>query len=149
MRHSKSWIYQTYVAFSASILGMAYAIYSSPLTDSTKVWMGMCYLFAISTTLTLSKTLRDVHEDTFGDKLNPLWMFQSWLFFLIAVGGFVWGLYYLPFDQTAKVMIGVVMLFGLSASSAFAKTVRDVQELERNATTKAIGPGDHPSIRPS
>lgn len=145
MQHSKSWIYQTYIAFLASIGGMGWCIYDSPLRDDTKVWMGLCFLFAVSSTLTLSKTLRDIHIDE--DKVSPLWVFQSWIAFLVSLSGFGWGLYHLPFVRQAKVMMGIILLFGISSAAAFAKTVRDVQELEES-TTKANGHLDHPSSHP-
>jgi len=62
-QHTKSWIFQTWVAFAASLGGMSWAIYTLPaVSNNTKIFMGLCLLFAVSSSLALAKTMRDTHE---------------------------------------------------------------------------------------
>lgn len=130
--HSSAWVMQVWVAFAISLGGMGWCITDSPLDYNVKIWMGIGFLFAVSSTLTLSKTLRDVHEN--NDQYTKVWMIQVFVAFFVSVSGFAWGLYTLPFHSNIKVMMGLIAIFSLSSSSALAKTARDQENAKQQRT---------------
>lgn len=60
--HSPAWVFQTWIAFSSAILTTTLGILFLPVDYWTKGFMGMGLLFTVGSTLSLAKTLRDVHE---------------------------------------------------------------------------------------
>jgi hypothetical protein len=60
--HSQAWIAQTWVAFVVSILATGVGIYHTPVDNWIKGYLTMGLLFSIGSTVSLSKTIRDVHE---------------------------------------------------------------------------------------
>ncbi len=61
-RDSDAWIFQTWVAFVASVIMLSLGIYFAPIDLIIKGYFGMGLLFVISSTFTLAKTIRDKHE---------------------------------------------------------------------------------------
>ncbi len=60
--HSGAWIAQTWISFVASLGTTAIGILYLPVDIWVKAFLGMGLLFAVGSTISLSKTLRDVHE---------------------------------------------------------------------------------------
>jgi hypothetical protein len=60
--HSTAWIAQVWIAFGvstgAAALGLAYL----PVDPWTRAFLAVSFLMAVSSSISLSKTLRDVHE---------------------------------------------------------------------------------------
>jgi hypothetical protein len=60
--HTSAWIFQTWASFivatSATTIGILYL----PVDHWIKGYLGMGMLFSIGSTISLSKTVRDVHE---------------------------------------------------------------------------------------
>ena len=60
--HSSAWIFQTWLAFILSITATSLGIFFLPVNVWIKAYMGTGLLFSISSTISLSKTQRDLHE---------------------------------------------------------------------------------------
>jgi len=64
--HSASWVTFTYVSFGAALLMVAIGIFFLPLDVWIKGYLAMGVVLLIQSCITLTKTMRDVHE---GEKL--------------------------------------------------------------------------------
>ncbi len=60
--NSKGWLFFVKCSFAIALLATAAGIVFTPTNWLIKGYMGICALFLVSTTITLSKTLRDEHE---------------------------------------------------------------------------------------
>lgn len=60
--HTNAWIAQTWISFTASIAATAIGIFYMPVNPWMKGYLGMGTLFSIGSTISLSKTIRDVEE---------------------------------------------------------------------------------------
>jgi hypothetical protein len=64
--HSSAWVVQVWLSFVLSVSATSIGIFYLPVSDWIKGYLGMGLLFSIGSTISLSKTVRDVHE---SDKL--------------------------------------------------------------------------------
>jgi len=64
--HSASWVTFTYLSFGAALLMVAAGIFFLPLDVWIKGYLAMGVVLLIQSCITLTKTMRDVHE---GEKL--------------------------------------------------------------------------------
>jgi hypothetical protein len=60
--HSSAWIAQAWISFIVSSCAMTIGILYLPVDNWIKGYLGMGYLFAVGSTISLSKTVRDLHE---------------------------------------------------------------------------------------
>lgn len=60
--HSQAWIFQAWVSFIVSSSAMAVGILYLPVDGWVKGYLGMGFLFSVGSTISLSKTVRDIHE---------------------------------------------------------------------------------------
>ncbi len=60
--NSASWLFFVKVSFAVALLATGVGIVFAPTDLLVKGYMAICALFLVSTTITLSKTLRDEHE---------------------------------------------------------------------------------------
>jgi len=60
--HTAAWVFQTWAAFVLSTLGMTLGIIYLPVNIWVKSYLGMGLAFTVSSTISLSKTVRDEHE---------------------------------------------------------------------------------------
>ncbi|MAY70736.1 MAG: hypothetical protein CME82_04670 [Halomonas sp.] len=60
--NSSGWLFFVKVTFAVALIAMAVGIVMAPIDLLVKGYLGVCSLFLVSTTITLSKTLRDDHE---------------------------------------------------------------------------------------
>ncbi|ATB44174.1 hypothetical protein CYFUS_009656 [Cystobacter fuscus] len=60
--HSGAWVIQTWVSFILSVAVTAVGIYHLPVDGWQKAFLSMGLLFTVGSTFTLSKTVRDQHE---------------------------------------------------------------------------------------
>jgi hypothetical protein len=60
--HSSAWIAQTWISFVASIGATTIGLLIMPVNFWMKGYMGMGLLFSVGSTISLSKTIRDVEE---------------------------------------------------------------------------------------
>jgi hypothetical protein len=60
--HSGAWVIQTWMSFILSVAVTALGIYHLPVDGWQKAFLGMGLLFTVGSTFTLSKTVRDQHE---------------------------------------------------------------------------------------
>lgn len=60
--HSGAWIAQVWLSFGISIVVTALGIWNLPCDIWIKSFLGMGLLFTVGSSLSLAKTLRDVHE---------------------------------------------------------------------------------------
>ena len=60
--HSSAWVFQTWVSFILSISATTIGIIYLPVDGWTKGFMGMGLAFSIGSTISLTKTQRDLHE---------------------------------------------------------------------------------------
>ncbi len=60
--HSAAWIFQAWASFIVSITATSIGIIYLPVDGWTKGFMGMGLAFSVGSTISLSKTQRDIHE---------------------------------------------------------------------------------------
>lgn len=60
--HSSAWVIQTWVSFVVSISATSIGILYLPNNNWIKGYLGMGLLFSIGSTISLTKTQRDLHE---------------------------------------------------------------------------------------
>lgn len=64
-QHGTAWVVQSWAAFVISVTATTIGVMNLP-NDSSNAWvkgyLGMGLLFTVSSTLSLAKTVRDVHE---------------------------------------------------------------------------------------
>ena len=60
--NSSGWIFFVKASFAIALLATGAGVIFSPTDLLVKGYLGVCSLFLVSTTITLSKTLRDDHE---------------------------------------------------------------------------------------
>lgn len=65
--HSSAWIIQTWLSFVISISATTIGIVYLPVNPWVKSFMGMGLAFSVGSTISLTKTQRDIHE---GKKLT-------------------------------------------------------------------------------
>ena len=61
-KDTPAWIMQVWAAFIISTVGTGVGIFYLEGNSWQKAFVGMGYVFSISSTITLSKTIRDNHE---------------------------------------------------------------------------------------
>ena len=65
--HSSAWVIQTWLSFVISISATTIGIVYLPVNPWVKSFMGMGLAFSVGSTISLTKTQRDLHE---GKKLT-------------------------------------------------------------------------------
>ncbi|WP_036479649.1 YiaA/YiaB family inner membrane protein [Myxosarcina sp. GI1] len=60
--HSSAWVIQTWLSFMISISATAIGIIYLPVNGWVKGYMGMGLVFTIGSTISLTKTQRDLYE---------------------------------------------------------------------------------------
>lgn len=60
--HSSAWVTFTYVSFGCSLFMVAIGIYFLPLEPWVKGYLAMGVVLLIQSCITMTKTMRDVHE---------------------------------------------------------------------------------------
>ncbi|MDJ0689796.1 MAG: YiaA/YiaB family inner membrane protein [Xenococcaceae cyanobacterium MO_188.B32] len=65
--HSSAWVIQTWLSFVVSLTATTIGIIYLPVDAWTKGFMGMGLAFSVTSTISLTKTQRDLHE---GKKLT-------------------------------------------------------------------------------
>ncbi len=60
--HTNAWITQTWISFFLSIAATSIGILYLPVNPWVKGYLGMGFMFSIGSTVSLSKTIRDVDE---------------------------------------------------------------------------------------
>lgn len=65
--HSSAWVVQTWLSFVISISATAIGIFCLPVNGWIKGFMGMGLTFTVGSTISLTKTQRDIYE---GKKLT-------------------------------------------------------------------------------
>ncbi|MGY6530932.1 MAG: YiaA/YiaB family inner membrane protein [Cyanobacterium sp.] len=62
--HSSAWVIQTWLSFIISVSVTSIGIFYMPVDSWIKAFMGMGLLFSIGSTVSLTKTQRDLHESS-------------------------------------------------------------------------------------
>ncbi len=65
--HSSAWVFQTWLSFIFSLSATTIGIIYLPVDTWTKGFMGMGLAFSVGSTISLTKTQRDIHE---GQRLS-------------------------------------------------------------------------------
>ena len=60
--HSPAWVVQSWVSFAVSVLATALGIYCLPDDGWVKGFLAMGLLFTVGASLSLAKTVRDLHD---------------------------------------------------------------------------------------
>ena len=61
-QHSAAWVTFTYISFAASCFMVGIGIWLLPLELSIKGYLTMGFLMLIQSCITMTKTMRDMHE---------------------------------------------------------------------------------------
>lgn len=62
--HSAAWVVQSWLSFAISVTATALGIYCLPDDGWVKGFLAMGLLFTVGSSLSLAKTVRDLHEGT-------------------------------------------------------------------------------------
>jgi hypothetical protein len=62
--HSNGWIAQVWLSFVISVSATAIGIFYLPLDPWVKGYLAMGLMFSVGSTVSLSKTTRDIHESS-------------------------------------------------------------------------------------
>lgn len=65
---------------------------------------------------------------------TAIWMAQTWISFVVAVGSMAVGIAYLPVDSWMRSFLGIGLLFCIGSCFSLAKTMRDEHEAKRFLT---------------
>ncbi len=60
--HSSAWVTFTQLNFGLTLSAMAFAVWAMPVDAWIRAFMGLGLLALVGATITMSKTIRDVHE---------------------------------------------------------------------------------------
>jgi len=60
--HSPAWVVQSWLSFGVSVLATALGIYALPDDGWVKGFLAMGLLFTVGSSLSLAKTVRDLHD---------------------------------------------------------------------------------------
>jgi hypothetical protein len=60
--HSSAWVVQTWISFTLAATATALGILYLPVNSWVKGYLGMGFIFSIGSTISLSKTIRDIDE---------------------------------------------------------------------------------------
>jgi hypothetical protein len=66
IQHSAAWVTFTYISFAVSLFMVAVGIFFLPLDPWVKGYLAMGTVLLVQSCVTLTKTMRDVHE---GDRM--------------------------------------------------------------------------------
>jgi hypothetical protein len=116
---------QTWLAFLAAVGVSIFGVLAAPGDIWTKGYLFMALAFVLSSTFTLSKTLRD---NRFRKADTSQWVMQVWLAFLLASGLSLFGVMNIPGEPIYKAFGLMSLLFSVTASFTLAKTIRDNHE---------------------
>ena len=61
-KHSAAWIAQSWISFFIAILSTTWGILYLPMDGWAKGYMALSFAFTVSSTISVSKTTRDMHE---------------------------------------------------------------------------------------
>lgn len=61
-KHSTAWIAQSWISFLVAILSSTWGILYLPMDGWAKGYMALSFAFSVSSTISVSKTTRDMHE---------------------------------------------------------------------------------------
>ncbi len=62
--HSPGWVAQVWIAFGISTTSAAIGLVYLPVDPWVRAFLAISFLMAISSSISLSKTLRDIHESS-------------------------------------------------------------------------------------
>ena len=60
--HSPAWVVQSWLSFAVSVLATALGVYALPDGGWVKGFLAMGLLFTVGSSLSLAKTVRDLHD---------------------------------------------------------------------------------------
>ena len=124
-KDTTQWILQSWASFIIALVAATFGVYRLPLEGWGKWFMIFGIFATLSSSFTLSKTLRD-NKDKQQD--TSQWILQVWVSFFICLIFTFGGLWNLVADWWVKAYVGVSFLFALSSTFTLAKTIRDNQE---------------------
>ena len=131
-----AWVLQVWASFFIALLAAVLGIFYLPVEPWVKGYAAMGLFFTLGSTFTLAKTIRDNRD---GQVDTSAWIFVSWVSFVVAILLMGTGIVYLPADLWIKGYMAVGVLFALTATFTLAKTVRDNDEVRRQAASGGVG----------
>ena len=130
-RDTSAWIMQTWIFFGLALLFSTYGVFTLAIDGWAKGFILFGIFSSISTSFTLSKTIRD-NKDKQVDTSS--WIMQTWITFGISILMTAGGLYNMVATPETKMFIVVSFLFVLSSVFTLAKTIRDNDEADKPTT---------------
>lgn len=128
-RDTAAWRWQVWISFGLAALLAASGLVVLPGTDIDRAFMGMGYVFSVSSAFALAKAVRDRESNPDGD--SPLWKLVVGAGFVAAMALTAWGLTRLAIHPVWKAYLAVSWLFLISSVFTLAKTLRDAHEADR------------------
>lgn len=128
-RDTRAWRIQVWLSFLLAVLLCAGGLAWLPGQDLDRAFMVMGYLFSLSSTFVLAKTVRDRAAHLAG--ATPMWNVVVWSSFGLAFLLTGWGLLRMNIDTTWKAYLMVAWMYLVSSAFTLAKTLRDADEQAR------------------
>lgn len=126
-RDTSSWIIQTWAAFAIAVFLCVVALWQMPSASLDRAFMAIGMLFVLSSTFTLSKTIRDNQEEQVDTKF---WIVQVWCAFAFSIALTAWGIFRMNIEPWHKWFVVASSIFLLSAAFSLAKTLRDKHDAD-------------------
>ena len=126
-RDTQAWVMQTWISFALAFCLCVVAVWNMPSETLDRAFVSVGMFFVLSSTFTLSKTIRDNQNETVD---TPAWLVQVWASFAIAVSLTAWGMFRMKIDPWHKWFLIGACLFLLSSAFSLAKTLRDSHEAD-------------------
>lgn len=126
-RDTQSWMMQTWISFAIAFCLCVVAVWNLPSDTLDRAFVAVGMFFVLSSTFTLSKTLRDNQNENVD---TPAWIIQVWAAFGIATTLTAWGMFRMNIDSWLKWFLVGSCIFLLSAAFSLAKTLRDRHEAD-------------------
>jgi hypothetical protein len=137
-KDTSAWVMQVWAAFLVAVGVSGFGILATPGDIWMKGYLLLAFAFVLSSTFTLSKTMRDNQHKRVD---TGQWVFQVWAAFLLAGGLSLFGVMNLPGDPIYKGFGLMALAFSVSASFTLAKTIRDNHEAAQFDKADANGDG--------
>lgn len=129
-RDSRPWQIQVWASFALAVALCATGLAYLPGQHLDRAFMFMGYLFCLSTSFVLSKSVRDAEAAPGQPSETPLFRLVVWGSFALAMGLTAWGLVRMDVNPTYKVFLGVAWLYLITCAFTLAKMLRDRHEAD-------------------
>lgn len=122
-RPTAAFIAASWAALAIGAIGYLVGLYNSELALNEKGFYLAVFLFAMFSSVTIQKTVRDIAE---GLPATKAFLFISWVAFSISIALLVVGLYNADLKLSEKGFFGMAFVLSLFSVITVQKNMRDI-----------------------